>query len=107
MRSIHVGIQGSSGFLSLKFPSPGGALCLSTRFSVAAGFTVDNFFKVNCDIHAVLLGTAYLFRLFANQVCYAAVFYSGISCSFVALCSTFAAVALILVYFCSDCVAVF
>lgn len=68
---------------------------------------MDNFFKVNCDVYSVLLGTVYLFRLFANQTCYVADFYSGISCSFVALCSTFAAVALILVYFCSDCVAVY
>lgn len=65
------------------------------------------FFNVNCDILAVLLGTVNLFRLFANQICYVAVLYSGISSSSVALCSTFAAVAFILVYFRSDCVAVY
>lgn len=40
-----LGIQVGFGFVSVKFLSPSDALCLSTRFSVAAGFTVETFFK--------------------------------------------------------------
>lgn len=54
----------------MKFLSPSDALCLSTRFSVAAGFTVETFFKkkVDCDSHVVPLRTVNLFELVANHI---------------------------------------
>lgn len=40
-----LGIPVRFGFVSVKFLSPSDALCLSTRLSVAAGFTVEAFLK--------------------------------------------------------------
>lgn len=65
-----LGVQGTFGFVSLKFLSPSGALCLSTRLQYLLW---SFFFKVDCDGHSVPLWTMKLLELLANQIGYIAV----------------------------------
>lgn len=69
-----LGVQGTFGFVSLKFLSPTGALYLSTRLVGLLQYLLWRFFfKVDCDSHSVPLQTMSLPELFANQICYVAV----------------------------------